>query len=87
MQAPSARPIDHRPGSSTARTVSQSAKVAAGYAQGSSTRIGAYDSAGAAIVATAAKYAQPGDTTRRASRYAGKIAVAITNAWKVLIAS
>ena len=31
--------IDHRPGSSTARTVSQSAKVAAGYAQGSSTRI------------------------------------------------
>ena len=49
--------------------------------------MGEYDSAGAAIVATAANSAQPGVTTRRARRYAGKIALAITNAWTVLIVS
>ena len=54
-QDPSASAIGQRPGTSTARTVSHSASVAAGYAHGSSTRIGAYDSAGPAIAATAAK--------------------------------
>ena len=79
--------MGHRAGRSTARTRSQKASVAAGYAHGSSTRIGAYESAGPAIAATAAKYAQPGDSTRRARRNAGKIAAAMTNAWTVLIAS
>ncbi len=82
-----ARAIGHRPGRSTARTTSQSAIVDAGYAHGSSTRIGEYESAGPAIAATAAKYAQPGDSRRRARRNAGKIAPAITNAWTLLIAS
>ena len=45
----------HRCGRSIARARSHSASVAAGYAHGSSTRIGEYESAGAAIVATAAK--------------------------------
>ena len=40
-QAANASATDARPGTSTARTVSQSATVAAGYAHGSSTRIGA----------------------------------------------
>ena len=40
-QAANASATDARPGASTARTVSQSATVAAGYAHGSSTRIGA----------------------------------------------
>ena len=66
--APNASASDQRPGASIARTVSQRATVAAGYAQGSSTRIGAYESAGAAIAATAAKYAHGTDRTRRARR-------------------
>ena len=68
MQAANASANAALVGRSVARTVSQRASVAAGYAHGSSTRIGEYDSAGAAIVPTAANSAQPGVTTRRASR-------------------
>ena len=62
-----------------ARAISSSASVAAGYASGSSTRNGEYESAGAAAVATAAKSAYGRETTRRASPYAGKSAAVITS--------
>ena len=52
---------------SAARAIRNSASVAAGYASGSSTRNGEYESAGAAAAATAAKSAHGLETTSRAS--------------------
>src|SRR5262245_30421463 len=59
------------------RAISQSASVEIGYASGSSTRIGAYASAGTATAAVAAASAYHFGTTMRASPYAGKIVAVI----------
>ena len=59
--------------------------MATGYASGSSTRNGEYESAGAAAAPMAAKIAYGRDTTMRARKYAGKIVAVITAAPSSLI--
>ena len=64
-------------GRASVRAISQRASVAIGYARGSSTRNGAYASAGTATAAPAAPSAYHFGTTIRASPYAGKIVAVI----------
>ena len=52
--------------------------MATGYASGSSTRNGEYESAGAATAPMAAKIANGRETTMRARKYAGKIVAVIS---------
>ena len=66
-QAAAAARMVPRLRSASIRATSQSASVAYGYANGSSTRNAAYESAGAAAAPNAAKSAHGFETTVRAS--------------------
>ena len=65
--ASAARPSRLQLGSTSTRAISQSARVASGYASGSSTRKGEYASAGTITAPAAAASAYQGGTTSRAS--------------------
>src|SRR5918996_2207116 len=64
-------------GEANARAMSQRDSVETGYASGSSTRNGEYESAGTVTAPAAAASAYHGRTTIRASAYAGKIVAVI----------
>ncbi len=85
-QTPAASAIAGHVDFTPARAIRKSARVETGYASGSSTRNGEYDSAGATTAPTAAKSAHGRDTTRRARPYAGKIAAVISSTPRSLIA-